>query len=113
VAAGIDQQTVGLLHRALKLIEPEGRLADLVFFLGFFVAVGILWAGLRQAAWYVRQREGYLPLLPVCAVFCFLLVMPWSYLHWEKYFLPAIPFALLMISQAGDSPKGSNRPDPT
>ena len=101
VAAGIDQQTVGLLHRALKLIDPAGRLADLVFFLGFFVALGILWAGLRQAAWYVRQREGYLPLLPVCAVFCFLLVMPWSYLHWEKYFLPAIPFALLMISEAG------------
>ena len=30
-------------------------------------------------------------------VFAFLAVMPWSYLHWEKYLMPLIPVLVLRI----------------
>jgi hypothetical protein len=102
VATGLDPLTVGLFHRLLKLIEPSGTLADAVFYLGFLVALGILWEGMRPVLLLVKKRRFAPALLPACAVACFLLVMPWSYLHWEKYFLPIIPFALLMISEAGN-----------
>jgi hypothetical protein len=89
--------TVGLMHRAMNLLEPSGALADCVYYFGFLISLTILWGVAQRAAAVIRQGRFAIHLLPACAFTCFLLVMPWSYLHWEKYFLPAATFALLMI----------------
>jgi hypothetical protein len=31
------------------------------------------------------------------AVVCFLVMMPFSYMHWEKYFMPLLPLAAVHV----------------
>ncbi|HWR82664.1 MAG TPA: hypothetical protein VN285_05125, partial [Candidatus Deferrimicrobium sp.] len=54
----------------------------------------------------MRQRRTELCLLLDLAILCFLIVMPFSYLWWEKYFLPLVPLAatrLLLLGQTESS----------
>lgn len=96
-AAGI--YTVGLLHRLIR--ATVGRLGtaaeDVFFWLAFGLGVAVLLtmaqdiASRRDAAW--PDTRAFLGL----AVLCFLVVMPFSYMHWEKYFMPLLPLAAMLL----------------
>jgi hypothetical protein len=80
---------VGLLDRALQAAVESGAARDL------FYAVSAA-AGTLLLIRLARQARSHFPSLAVVA---FLLVMPWSYLYWEKYFLPVLPFAAAALLQ--------------
>ena len=97
VSAGKD--TIGLLHRALR--TTVGRLGvvaeDLFFWIAFALGLSVLFSVVRDV---VSRRDGewldartFLGL----AVLCFLAVMPFSYMHWEKYFMPLLPLAGVLV----------------
>ena len=97
IVAGID--TIGLLHRAIRAtVGRMGAAAEDVFFwiaFGLGVAVLLSLAGdivsRRKDAWPdARAFLGF-------AVLSFLVVMPFSYLHWEKYFMPLLPLAAVLL----------------
>jgi hypothetical protein len=80
VAAGIH--TVGLLDRVLHLALPLQWLRDVFYQL--CLAGGILVL--------VRLRCNLS--MAALTVFSFLVIMPFSYLYWEKYMLPLLPIAV-------------------
>lgn len=97
VAAGIP--TVGLLHRLIR--ASAGRLGaaaeDVFFWLAFGLGVAVLLsmtrdiAARRDDAWPdTRAFLGF-------AVLSYLVVMPFSYMHWEKYFMPLLPLATVHL----------------
>ena len=97
VAAGID--TVGLLHRAIR--ATIGRLGasaeDVFFWIAFALGLSVLSSILRHA---MSRRETASPDMRTfltLAVGCFLVVMPFSYMHWEKYFMPLLPLAGVLV----------------
>ncbi len=90
--------TVGYFNRLLRL-WPGGRFEQAVFFACFALALPILLSCLSAAWRQLAARGTDLSLLMSLAVVSFLVVMPWSYLYWEKYFLPLVP--ILAIQLAG------------
>jgi hypothetical protein len=97
LAAGID--TVGFLHRAIRAtVGRLGALAEDVFFwiafalgLSVFASIVLHAAARREADWPDART------LLALAVGCFLAVMPLSYMHWEKYFMPLLPLAGVLV----------------
>ena len=88
---------VGMLHLTLHRLFESDLLEQLVFFTGFAGGLAVVTA-LALDAWR-RWREGRVDFqffLDLTA-FAFLAVMPCSYLHWEKYFMPLVPVLLLRI----------------
>ena len=88
---------VGMLHLTLHRTFNSEVLEHLVFFSGFVGGLAIVRV-LALDAWS-RWRANCIDFqffLDITA-FAFLAVMPCSYLHWEKYFMPLVPVLLLRI----------------
>jgi hypothetical protein len=88
---------VGMLHLTLHRLFNSEFVEHLVFFTGFAGGLAVVTA-LVLDAWH-RWREGRIDFqfFLDLSVFAFLAVMPCSYLHWEKYFMPLVPVLLLRI----------------
>jgi hypothetical protein len=90
VAVGIG--TIGLLHRGVR--ATVGRLGPaaegLFFWLAFGLGLSVRFAVVRDVL--ARRDVGWPDARTFLglAVLCFLAVMPFSYLHWEKYFMPLL-----------------------
>jgi hypothetical protein len=100
VAAGID--TVGLLHRAILAVVGV-NVGDLVFWIAFALGLAVL-ASIVAAAAPSRAVAAWpnthtFLAIAVCA---FLAMMPWSYMHWEKYFMPLLPLAAVLVLATRD-----------
>jgi hypothetical protein len=95
VEAGTFQ--VGMLHQTLHRLSGNELVAQLVFFAGF--AGGLAIVGGLVVDSVARWRSGridYQFFLDL-TVIMFFAVMPFSYLHWEKYFMPLVPILVLRI----------------
>ncbi len=107
----INVHTVGLLHKALRWMGGEGWPEQMVFYAGFLLGLPIIWLlvvdGLKQA----RAGQGALRLFLNLSGVLFLLVMPWSYLHWEKYILPVYPLMILRILMLKPHSLNQDQPD--
>ena len=86
---GVD--TVGLLHRALNYVLGDPAWSRTVFFLAFWAALPILWMIIDDCYRRLRRRLYDTIFLLDGLILSFLVVMPLSYLGWEKYFMPLIP----------------------
>jgi hypothetical protein len=94
VAVDANKTTVGYFHRLLRICPGE-RLEHYVFFALFILALPVCLQTGIDLARDIKQRKTGLPVFLGGAVFSFLAVMPFSYLHWEKYFLPMLPVLAL------------------
>ena len=106
-APAIDRNvaTVGFFHRLLQLWPGGGR-EHYLFFALFTLALPVcLRIGLDLAERIIRRKTGLQVFLGL-AFFSFLAVMPFSYMHWEKYFLPLLPILALYgaIAQSPEKP---------
>ena len=96
-AAGIF--TVGLLHRLVR--ATVGRIGaaaeDVFFWLAFGLGLAVL---LTMTQDIVSRRNGAWPdtrTFLALAVLCYLVVMPFSYMRWEKYFMPLLPLTAVLL----------------
>ena len=93
LAGGVE--TVGLTHRLLSgAFDQTG--VDIIFFVLFFLSLPVFYTIVRDL--WKRWKEGletsiFLHLMMVS----FFIVMPFSYLCWEKYFLPVLPAVLIFV----------------
>ena len=92
--AGIE--TVGFFHRAVRMIVGVQR-EQSVLFVACLLGMPVVLAVVRDAWTCWKRRD--LDFLFFCslAILSFLLVMPWSYLCWEKYFLPVVRLASMQL----------------
>lgn len=97
-AQGIE--TVGFFHKAVRLVADPGA-EKWIFFaacsLGWLVLLVLAGDALRR----IRREEWSFVVFLVFGVFAFLVIMPFSYLGWEKYFMPVLPLLALLLLPAG------------
>jgi hypothetical protein len=95
VAGGIH--TVGFFHKFVKFIFKSQLLEDVVFHVTFLLGLPIT-VSLAQHLWHKWQvKELDFAFLLDLAIMSFFLVMPFSYLCWEKYFVLILPLASVRI----------------
>ncbi len=96
-AVDVNVHTVGLLHKALIRVIAAPWFAQTVFFVGFALGLPILYAVIRSAFRAARLNSVAPTLLYDLAILGFLALMPFSYLNWEKYFVPLLPFLFVRL----------------
>lgn len=89
--------TSGLFHRFVRLAVGESG-EHLVFYLTFLLALPLFIHLLISFSKQIRYRSGGPVFFAELAVLFFLFIMAFSYNNWEKYLLPVIPFAILMLT---------------
>ena len=102
VAIGVS--TVGLFHRFLQSVLDNQFFIHFIFYLSFFLALPILIMLMEDFYYHLKAKNYNLYSLIDLSIFSFLIVMPFSYLGWEKYFVPLIPFVIIrlfMINHTG------------
>jgi hypothetical protein len=88
---GID--TVGYLHRFLLMIL--GPYVNWAFYFLFLFSLPILIHIIKT--WLQDYKQVDITWLVRLAILLFLMIMPFSYLWWEKYFVLVLPLAILEI----------------
>ncbi len=97
-AVDIDVHTVGLFHKAVLRLHDAVWFADLIFLLGFALGLPLLLYIVRNITHSLRTGRPTLPTLLDMAALAFLLIMPFSYLNWEKYLMPLLPLLILRFA---------------
>jgi hypothetical protein len=91
--------TVGFFHKLVR--STAGRLGtgaeDVVFFLCVGLGLPVLLTFLRDLWTRFRRSECGPVLFLDLTILSFFVVMPWSYMHWEKYFLPLLPVVTAQV----------------
>jgi hypothetical protein len=100
-AAKIKTETIGFFHRLLRSWPGEAR-EQWVFFICFALALPMLISIFNDMRQRIKSRDGSFPVFIDLSVFAFLFVMPFSYLHWEKYFLPLLPILVMQLMMSGN-----------
>jgi len=94
IAAG--KFTVGYFHRLLR-IWPGVMLEQWVFFICFTLAVPMAFSIISDTWKRLKSRNDDFTLFMDFSIILFYFVMPFSYMHWEKYFLPLLPIAAVQL----------------
>lgn len=101
VAVREGLSTVGLFHRVLAAFESQ-VIEQAVFFAGFVLGLPVVFAVIADLGSRARRRQFDDAWFLDLVVVCFLSIMPWSYLHWEKYFMPLVPVLLARMLMMQD-----------
>lgn len=91
-----DVFTVGYFHRFLKMFLSDG-MVHIVFYLTYLMSLPVLISFISSALDDFKQKRIGLRFLCAVTFLFFLLVMPFSYLVWEKYFIPVLPVVVFLI----------------
>jgi len=89
--------TVGIFHRYLEMISNNWFFVQVVFFIAFFLGLPVVFNVLRDC--YHKWRHGNVDFkfFLNLSILIFLVIMPFSYLVWEKYFLQLAPLVAIRI----------------
>ena len=89
--------SVGFFHRFIKSISGNQFIEDIVFHVAYLLGLPIIIVIAKDifSEWHDKKR-GF-PLFLDLSIFAALIVMPFSYYCWEKYFLPFLPLVTLRI----------------
>ncbi|UCD62659.1 MAG: glycosyltransferase family 39 protein [Candidatus Zixiibacteriota bacterium] len=93
--------TVGLFHRALRFVWNDETFVQVVFYVSFVLAFPVLACVVHSLVQKLRARRFDFALMLDLSIVSFFIVMPFSYLGWEKYFLPVVPLVILRLVLSG------------
>lgn len=89
--------TVGFFHKCINfLVGPVAE--QYIFWVLFTVSIPILVFVIKDLYHRIKNRTYDIIFAIHLSLICFLLILPWSYFLWEKYFMPLVP--LLTITWA-------------
>lgn len=110
IAAGIPH--VGMFHRALASLFRSSTAVQFIFWLALIPGLlTYLFLGRDLLRRCVRRTVEF-PVFLDLAALAFLAVMPWAYLHWEKYLLPLVPILIARLTwDWGEDARGSKIED--
>ena len=97
LVAHTGAEPTGFVYRLAQWVSP-GRIGlhavfYLAFALGLIMLVDMVHDFVKRIKNHALDRTWFYETV----VLTFLVLMPFSYMCWEKYFLPVLPFALLLI----------------
>ena len=95
-----DIHTVGFLHRTLRYLFNRTLYEDIAFYLLFYFGLAVLYCFIRDAWNMGKRRDINFFFFIYLAIFMFLIVQPFSYMSWEKYFMPIMPLIAIQILRA-------------
>lgn len=96
-SADTEVLTVGLFHRFLMAVVPSPTFSQIIFFAGFVLALPILSFIVKDTWGRIRVSTGSFLMFLNLSILSFLVVMPFSYHGWEKYFTLLLPIAILRL----------------
>jgi hypothetical protein len=88
--------TVGFFHRFIRMVFGDTA-EHYVFYLMILLSLPVLLCIIRDTYSQIKSGKPNAFLFTGMSIILFLIIMPFSYLTWEKYFLPIIPIALVQI----------------
>ncbi len=91
--------TVGLFNSLLLKTLKTPVLVHTVFFFACCLALPIVFQILHDCYLSIRRKDYGFSFFLDLSILAFLLIMPFSYYVWEKYFLPVVPLAAIRILQ--------------
>jgi len=91
IKAGID--TAGFFHYGLKWLFENQIFENVVFNIAFFFGLPVVLYIFKDMYEKWRKNEIDLAFFLDISILAFFIIMPFSYLVWEKYFMPIIPLA--------------------
>lgn len=89
--------TVGFVHKSVKTVLGNQFVEDIVFYMAFLLGLPIIIFIIKDICLNWRDKKFGFEFFLDLSVISFLIVMPFSYLCWEKYFLPLLPLVTLRI----------------
>jgi hypothetical protein len=92
-----NTQTVGLFNKLLVWINPAEWFDQTVFYICFMLGLPVLITIVTSIWSKVKQKKVDFAVLLDLSVASFLVIMPFSYLGWEKYFVPLVPILILRL----------------
>lgn len=96
-AVEVGIPTVGLFHKLLRYTLGGASGEHIVFFAAFCLGLPVLLFVFNDTRERIRTHHYDLPLSLNLIVVAFFVVMPFSYLGWEKYFIPLVPTLILRL----------------
>lgn len=96
VSIDVDIDTVGFFHRAIRFMLGI-ELERWIFFLTFVAGLVIAFVVVMDVYSRWRRRDTAYGFFLGMSILAFFVIMPFSYLGWEKYFLPAVPIAAIWM----------------
>lgn len=94
---------IGFADKILHKLISNVSLIHIIYQVLFCLGLTCIWI------LYVNAKRSNLSLLSILCIILFLLVMPFSYLVWEKYLLPLLPILIISLLQTIDTNKKENR----
>jgi len=88
--------TVGLFHKVVRFVLGA-QYEHIFFFIFFFLGLPIVLGMILDCYQRIKSPDVDFLLFIDLAILTFLLMMPFSYLVWEKYFLPVVPLATIYL----------------
>ena len=95
--------TVGLFHKAFKYIFHYDIIIQAIFYGAILIALPVLITFVKDSYTALIKKEMNETIFLNLIIIFFFLVMPFSYLGWEKYFMPILPFVILRFLLVLDS----------
>jgi len=89
--------TFGFFHKFIRNIFDNMLIEDMIFYSTFILGLPILIFVVKDIFYKLQEQSADFSLLLDLAIITFLLIMPISYLVWEKYFLLLLPLATVRI----------------
>jgi len=88
--------TVGLFHKVVRSVLGT-QYEHIFFFIFFLLGLPIVLAIIKDCYQRIKFPDLDFLLFIDLAILTFLLLMPFSYLVWEKYFLPVVPLTAIYL----------------
>ena len=92
-----NTQTVGLFNKLLVWVNPAECFDQVVFYICFMLGLPVLITIVSSIWSKVKQKNVDFALLLDLSIVSFLVILPFSYLGWEKYFVPLVPILILRL----------------
>jgi len=89
-------QTVGLFHKVVRSVLGT-QYEQILFFLFFLLDLPIVLGMIESCYQRIKSPDLDFLLFIDLAILTFLLMMPFFYLVWEKYFHPVMPLAAIYL----------------
>jgi 4-amino-4-deoxy-L-arabinose transferase-like glycosyltransferase len=101
----IDKYTTGFFHRAVLSVTKSDALVHVIYFILYMTAIPVLWYIIHDLVQgLVNKRIDFSFFLDVCIMW-FLVIMPFAYMAWEKYFLLIMPIGIMRLVLTAFPPK--------
>lgn len=90
--------TVGLFHKGLVYLFNSNTIIQIIFYISVLLGLPILLTFIKESYEHIKQKKLDSNLQLDLIIIFFFIVLPFSYLGWEKYFMPLLPFVIIKLS---------------